>query len=106
MSLVGSYTFLHKYFDVEPDVIETNKKTGLFDIKKKNKKIRIKENHEQIWDRINKFIIQRNLTIINFEAIYKCDFRGGGGGDYCYNISISNNDIIGYRMYYKTQIIN
>lgn len=57
-----------------------------------------KETDKQIWKRINKYILEHNLKIINIETIIGSQYITGGPVS---KDTISNNSIHGYRIFYK-----
>ena len=96
----GLFNYYYNYFDVEPDFIKLDeKKLSFFSKKKEPKQIKVRETDEEIWKRINAHIDLHNLVVINFEAIYSCKIITGG--DVCRRERVSNESVVGYRIFYK-----
>ena len=104
-STYGTKTFYYQTFKelVEQEYVE--KRT----FRKPKKKVQmidkeVRETDEQLWKRINEFIQNYNLTIINFETVVRTLLPVGNWAPTYQNIYNDNrgkNEIIGYRLFYN-----
>ena len=106
MQSIGVTCFYYKYFEMEDTITcQTRPLFGKSKTKLQTVSKKIKETDKQLWIRINQYINEQKLEVINVESIYQCQLCTGGG-NYCNTQPVTNKCVIGYRIFHRLNQID
>jgi hypothetical protein len=64
------------------------------------------EKDEELWKRINEWLLSKNAKVINFETLIKQKHLGYDGylNYFTHNYTFNGNQVVGYRIFYYTEL--